>query len=859
MERRLWVQVNDQKDRVAIASGSLVVDLRSAIYESKAFSIGKGTIKSIQLDNQILQVEDPVPERDGTYKVNLTDEVKEKVIQVLYHNQARKISVRKDTNLVQTLINVFALDETSKLVLFKSDISIDINFGTVEDKQIYNLQVTPPSITPGIFVFTLPAPKTNLDQFVAIFQDPSFAKIIYDLSGLVPPKIPAQIYQQFSVFLKPLPVSVNDDTKLDLRLIDGHLGNPKQMSPSLQNLLAKFNDTAQFCNPKLILSGSGVGKSKLLFDVLKLKYGVILDCSAGLRGKDFDEMFANINNRVANKIRDPNFELKCSLEILLSFAARVIALILYRLSFSITPTQWLLCQLNGLTFGTDYFSFLGRIRFYLRQSCSVEYSPIFFNYLFENARKFFGSRLIFEVDEANVLLKMHIDTFASARDSNHHSCRPLFTCLISSLSTLSDVIVIAAGTRLDLHDSDYWESLIAKIQNAPRTLEIISDLPMMTLSLFREFTSNLFAPAHQKTARSLWSFSIPPPARFRYLTTWVDSFVPHHDSLEKSMEEFKRALTQSNEIWSLSKMIRNFVAHHSNGKELLGMFVTSYLVYDGVIRDTKTVSWMSDGFCRCTPKEGEYFYFIDEPLVIYCIIDYFHKENIPIASYIVDQVLKADSPSAAGLYMDRVIACSLFDRTSIPLQLHTTQNSIETLHTKLDIIMFTSLDNSSEHGSLFSNLCLKGNYILPKHYAGPDGIVLTFDNVLWIIGCKTTTREHRKVDTRSVNHNFDTTDLANLFGQSKGQFLQEKNEIWQYLSELPLRYIIRVHIVLPGAAEKATFSPGFTVHRTKQTYNNITISAIEYLLDVDSNFLPQCGLFSSSIAQTLLTKYKQNI
>eukprot|EP01124_Arcella_intermedia_P021719 TRINITY_DN308_c0_g5_i1.p1 TRINITY_DN308_c0_g5~~TRINITY_DN308_c0_g5_i1.p1 ORF type:complete len:903 (-),score=210.59 TRINITY_DN308_c0_g5_i1:67-2775(-) len=73
----------------------------------------------------------------------------EKVIQVLYHNQARKISVRKDTNLVQTLINVFALDETSKLVLFKSDISIDINFGTVEDKQIYNLQVTPLSITPA--------------------------------------------------------------------------------------------------------------------------------------------------------------------------------------------------------------------------------------------------------------------------------------------------------------------------------------------------------------------------------------------------------------------------------------------------------------------------------------------------------------------------------------------------------------------------------------------------------------------------------------------------------------------------------------------------------------------------------------
>eukprot|EP01124_Arcella_intermedia_P021706 TRINITY_DN308_c0_g2_i13.p1 TRINITY_DN308_c0_g2~~TRINITY_DN308_c0_g2_i13.p1 ORF type:complete len:781 (-),score=117.95 TRINITY_DN308_c0_g2_i13:15-2357(-) len=74
----------------------------------------------------------------------------EKVIQVLYQNKEKKILVRKDTNLVQTLINVFALDETSKLVLFKSDISIDINFGTVEDKQIYNLQVTPLSITPDL-------------------------------------------------------------------------------------------------------------------------------------------------------------------------------------------------------------------------------------------------------------------------------------------------------------------------------------------------------------------------------------------------------------------------------------------------------------------------------------------------------------------------------------------------------------------------------------------------------------------------------------------------------------------------------------------------------------------------------------
>eukprot|EP01124_Arcella_intermedia_P037010 TRINITY_DN9816_c0_g1_i5.p1 TRINITY_DN9816_c0_g1~~TRINITY_DN9816_c0_g1_i5.p1 ORF type:complete len:307 (-),score=30.60 TRINITY_DN9816_c0_g1_i5:837-1757(-) len=73
MKRRVWVQVNDEMTSFEIAPGSLVDDLRSVIYESKAFSIDRGTIKSIRLDNKLLKVRDPVPQTEGIFKVDLKD------------------------------------------------------------------------------------------------------------------------------------------------------------------------------------------------------------------------------------------------------------------------------------------------------------------------------------------------------------------------------------------------------------------------------------------------------------------------------------------------------------------------------------------------------------------------------------------------------------------------------------------------------------------------------------------------------------------------------------------------------------------------------------------------------------------
>jgi len=350
-------------------------------------------------------------------------------------------------------------------------------------------------------------------------------------------------------------------------------------------------------------------------------------------------------------------------------------------------------------------------------------------------------------------------------------------------------------------------------------------------------------------------FLVSYVGRFRFLTCWVDSYVSNAQSLETSMELYKFDLTKSNLVWSLPRIIDNFLNHHGNsyGYSLLQMFVARYLAYDGVIKDTKTASWMSDGFCRCTLIEGNYAYKIEEPLIIKCVTEHFHNHNIPVATHLMDLVMMADDPATAGRYMDRVIACCFYDLSTISLPLCiTVLQKTELFTADIKITMLTSLDINSDYGSLSSNLKFTDNYILPKHYAGPDGMLLS-NNILWIVGCKTTEREHRNVDTRKVESNFYTTDLAHLFSGRTGKE-EEKKEIWEYLSKRGLRCIIRVHIVLPGTSSPSpssnpTFSGGGLILQNKMQKftpkgsSAITIFVDEYTLDVDVDYLHSCGLF----------------
>jgi len=56
---------------------------------------------------------------------------------------------------------------------------------------------------------------------------------------------------------------------------------------------------------------------------------------------------------------------------------------------------------------------------------------------------------------------------------------------------------------------------------------------------------------------------------------------------------------------------------------------------------------------------------------------------------------------------------------------------------------------------------LSHQYILPKHYCGPDGM-LFINDVLYIVGIKSTRQVGKAVDAREVKANYEITDLQNL-------------------------------------------------------------------------------------------------
>jgi hypothetical protein len=335
----------------------------------------------------------------------------------------------------------------------------------------------------------------------------------------------------------------------------------------------------------------------------------------------------------------------------------------------------------------------------------TNYDKRTFDVIFEGSRRILKSRLIFEVDEANVLLKMFPNSFSSLKDPEKTLCRPLFTCMMGCLSSFSDIVLVAAGTRLDLKDTEYWESLIAKtaVAESPRKPEVIHDLPLMQYRDMRKFIKNIFEEKYIIEAKDLWTKMIPSPGRFRYLTSWIDTYVSNQKTLTltESMKQYLSDLIDSKETWSMSMMIENFVTIHgtTNAHHLLKMFVARYLAFEGIIKDTVTASWMSDGFCRCTEIKGELCYKIDEPFVIQCIQTYFKNKNISMLDYLLDLVVMADYAFTAGLYMDKVIACCFLELSEVSL--------LDTLNLNIEIKTLNCLDSSQSEDTLYSCLISK--------------------------------------------------------------------------------------------------------------------------------------------------------
>eukprot|EP01124_Arcella_intermedia_P021702 TRINITY_DN308_c0_g1_i3.p1 TRINITY_DN308_c0_g1~~TRINITY_DN308_c0_g1_i3.p1 ORF type:complete len:794 (-),score=140.70 TRINITY_DN308_c0_g1_i3:36-2417(-) len=779
----------------------------------------------------------------------------EKVIQVLYHNQARKISVRKDTNLVQTLINVFALDETSKLVLFKSDISIDINFGTVEDKQIYNLQVTSLSITPVVKF----KPNESFKGLITkVFEhNPNEGEILYSLTGLPLPPFPYLKEITISEFLNPLPAEIQSNNRPDLRLLSGDLDEVHSHSQCVKTLLEKLDlsGARSYFNPQLILSGSGVGKTKALFDFLKEKFGIFIDCTRGNEGKDVKDMFRRISDLVA-KQNIKNLDEVCGYEVQLTIVSRAVALSLFLLNRSpIQPSNWLFAQMNGIV-SVHYDEFLGVIRDQLRYRIPFENRSQFIS-LFEFVSRQINHRLPVVIDEANILLKKHVNEFRSIRDPSKKPCRPLFTLLISTLTEIPSTALIVAGTKLDLKESEYWESLVAKMgSGSPIYPEIYHELPLADKNRSKKLIRRLFAPEFVEKAHALLHQYLPPPIRYRLITSWVDSYVPKKSSLEESIKEFKKDLLNSDSPWSLKYMVNDFVLQQSKklAQNLFCELVMSPLVGGGVLKST-SVEWMAGGFCRITLIEGSFKYIVEESVVIQAVSQYLGENQISLCDYFIKEIFDTDNPSTTGIMMDTLLSLCFLELGDNPYFIEDCTGICQPIwqHKVNDIIRLNN-KNDGDFNTLFNDLDGKVYYILPKHYLGPDGIVLV-NQILYVIGIKTTQRHKRSVDLREVNLNYETTDLDNFRFDVK-----EKEEFFNLLEFLSPLAIIRLHIVFPTASKNATmFDPGLRLLCSEQIIHignqEVNLKVPQFVMDVDVSNAHEIGLFRTSVLDVLKQKF----
>jgi hypothetical protein len=124
-------------------------------------------------------------------------------------------------------------------------------------------------------------------------------------SGIESLEIPQLLlYKPKSEYIRPdLPSAIKSEgTTLDLRLLDGHLDDPNTKSPVLMSICKSLSKPPQVvCDPQLLLGGHGFGKTKTLFDILKINYGLFLDCG-GKTEEDISNTFNHIAQLVAQQV-----------------------------------------------------------------------------------------------------------------------------------------------------------------------------------------------------------------------------------------------------------------------------------------------------------------------------------------------------------------------------------------------------------------------------------------------------------------------------------------------------------------------------------------------------------------------------
>eukprot|EP00026_Physarum_polycephalum_P001840 Phypoly_transcript_01843.p1 GENE.Phypoly_transcript_01843~~Phypoly_transcript_01843.p1 ORF type:complete len:986 (+),score=72.15 Phypoly_transcript_01843:121-3078(+) len=701
------------------------------------------------------------------------------------------------------------------------------------------------------------------DVYLTIVQS-----LLINFSGVKIPLVeyPRVNYIPKSKYIKPdLPTNVKG-TELDLRLVpydvyeDGRQVETQVVQETLQDI--QEHDILPYANPHVFLAGHAFGKTKSLFDIARKRYTLLLDMSA--QGHvDILDMIEHFNSSCYQK--RATMEEDCKYEIYLTLTARIICLhlLLVKETDAITPEHWRDLQLNRMISSS---TILPNIHSYLRhQYKGLEGIQTVMKALTSFHHEKLHQRLIVAVDEANLLISNYPQIFSRPSDPSKQD-HPIWSLVGSTISGLSSVAIIVAGTRIHLKDMTVLVSSLAKSGVAEgQQVRVKTNFRATTESQAFLLCNRLFQNMDADTKMTI---SKRLCVRSRYITTFADYLDKH--SLQEplsALDSYYEQLVSSIEPWSIGKLLQDLQTQHASQATFLQdvcRLVKIYLLAEGLLKnpDQSAIDWMAGGVCYIAKHENALTYKITEGIVIDAIQRFFIQQGFSLARFLASELLDNSlfDSASAGTMFDFIVAQSILEQSASNQRPSFFKHIPWASDSAFKFVSATHSDYES-----YFHLRNWHKVLLPQKSVGADLIGLTPPIEIRFAN-RTTLRPQHAVE---VNENINKTLTMNMYSKKDGEtfvlregYAERLKKVLQWYTDNHtwLVGIIRVNVILPYAAETTatqgqhTFEPGrirLLQRRIMTPDSTINFLMQEAIVDIDSSCIDMCKLFPHSVADLL--------
>lgn len=320
--------------------------------------------------------------------------------------------------------------------------------------------------------FAIDLIKPHLEQFVSVID--TFGLEILEVSTI-----------SWLNKLTAIKIKGKDKPTVDMRFFNGDLGSKEGLSiPVLQILESvSSSEQASFTDGYFLFGPSGnfrtnfmligIGKTKTIFDLAKLRYCIILSLESGIKSEnaihednDIVIMMDNFQRveAAATQLGHDEVDNHCTYELYLTVAARALVLLIWLVREGITPKQWLRAQIGGDILEPAY-----NIRAYLRHTFSdlpkmsefmtscLDYIGLQLGFMIDSTETitsadYRGARPFIALDEIQLAKQMLNKQFRSYTQPKQPYIRSLSNHLIRKLLAIHSAAFVAAGTAIGIVD-----------------------------------------------------------------------------------------------------------------------------------------------------------------------------------------------------------------------------------------------------------------------------------------------------------------------------------------------------------------------------------------------------------------------